>query len=53
MITRKYDVTLRVELYEDEDYSEENILSYLEGLNYSDLKDILIDISEKKRISDY
>jgi hypothetical protein len=43
---RKFDVTLRVEIDNDENDSEENILSYLEGLDYSYLKDVLLDISE-------
>ena len=46
MWERKFDVTLRVYLDEDEDDSEENIMSYLEGLNEDRIRDYLVDIVE-------
>ena len=46
MWERKFDVTLRVYLSEDEDDSEESILSYLEGLNEDMIRDNLVDIVE-------
>ena len=44
---KDYYVTLIVTLYDDEEPTNENILSLLEDLEYDDLIDILISINEK------